>query len=259
MLQCVRRRARPDRSDGRQRRRHPRGAPALRARSGRYFYPDQYSNDANWRAHYDTTGVGDPRTDRRTADAFRRRPRHERHVRRHRRAASATAGRPIELVSCSRSRRCTGSKGSSTWRRRIVPAIYDPSLADRRSDGRDRGRARDDARAWRARRDSSSGRRAARRSRRALEVARTHRTRRDRHDLPGRRRSLPRRSRSGRRPARTLRLPVRDARGDPRARRRRPIPTSAAASLLGPKRRRGHARPGALDNSTDRSSAAGAF
>src|SRR5205823_3036396 len=21
----------------------------------RYFYPDQYSNDANWRAHYDTT------------------------------------------------------------------------------------------------------------------------------------------------------------------------------------------------------------
>ena len=23
----------------------------------RYFYPDQYSNDANWRAHYDTTGV----------------------------------------------------------------------------------------------------------------------------------------------------------------------------------------------------------
>src|SRR5437762_9950344 len=22
----------------------------------RYFYPDQYSNDANWRAHYDTTG-----------------------------------------------------------------------------------------------------------------------------------------------------------------------------------------------------------
>src|SRR3954454_15524739 len=22
----------------------------------KYFYPDQYSNDANWRAHYDTTG-----------------------------------------------------------------------------------------------------------------------------------------------------------------------------------------------------------
>lgn len=24
---------------------------------GRYFYPDQYNNDANWKAHYDTTGV----------------------------------------------------------------------------------------------------------------------------------------------------------------------------------------------------------
>ena len=23
---------------------------------GSYFYPDQYSNDGNWRAHYDTTG-----------------------------------------------------------------------------------------------------------------------------------------------------------------------------------------------------------
>src|SRR5213075_199247 len=23
----------------------------------KYFYPDQYNNDANWRAHYDTTGV----------------------------------------------------------------------------------------------------------------------------------------------------------------------------------------------------------
>ena len=33
----------------------------------RYFYPDQYSNDANWRAHFDTTGRGDPRTDRRAA------------------------------------------------------------------------------------------------------------------------------------------------------------------------------------------------
>ena len=50
----------------------------------RYFYPDQYNNDANWRAHYDTTGAGDHRADERPPDAFRRRPRHERHVRRHR-------------------------------------------------------------------------------------------------------------------------------------------------------------------------------
>jgi cysteine synthase B len=26
------------------------------AEPGRYFYPDQYSNDANWRAHFETTG-----------------------------------------------------------------------------------------------------------------------------------------------------------------------------------------------------------
>ena len=26
------------------------------AEPGKYFYPDQYSNDANWRAHFDTTG-----------------------------------------------------------------------------------------------------------------------------------------------------------------------------------------------------------
>lgn len=26
------------------------------AQPGRYFYPDQYNNDSNWRAHYDTTG-----------------------------------------------------------------------------------------------------------------------------------------------------------------------------------------------------------
>ena len=32
---------------------------------GRYFYPDQYSNDGNWRAHYDTTGARNHRADER--------------------------------------------------------------------------------------------------------------------------------------------------------------------------------------------------
>ena len=39
--------------DGRHRRRDPRGAPPRgRASPERYFYPDQYSNPANWQAHY---------------------------------------------------------------------------------------------------------------------------------------------------------------------------------------------------------------
>jgi S-sulfo-L-cysteine synthase (O-acetyl-L-serine-dependent) len=32
-------------------------ARAIHAREPHLFYPDQYNNDANWRAHYDTTGV----------------------------------------------------------------------------------------------------------------------------------------------------------------------------------------------------------
>ena len=44
------------------------------AEPGRYFYPDQYSNDANWR---------DRRADRRENHPFCRRARHGRHVRGH--------------------------------------------------------------------------------------------------------------------------------------------------------------------------------
>ena len=29
----------------------------MRKRLSNYFYADQYNNDANWRAHYDTTAV----------------------------------------------------------------------------------------------------------------------------------------------------------------------------------------------------------
>jgi cysteine synthase B len=34
-----------------------REARAIHAREPHLFYPDQYNNDANWRAHYDTTGA----------------------------------------------------------------------------------------------------------------------------------------------------------------------------------------------------------
>ena len=64
----------------------------------RYFYADQYNNDANWRAHYDTTAVGDPGADRRPPDALRRRPRHQRHLHRRRPpAARAPPRHPADL------------------------------------------------------------------------------------------------------------------------------------------------------------------
>ena len=70
----VRRRARADRarwkaSDG-----AIREARRLFAENPeRYFYADQYNNDANWRAHYDTTAPEILGADRRPGDAFRRR------------------------------------------------------------------------------------------------------------------------------------------------------------------------------------------
>ena len=54
---CLRRRADPDQPHGGLRRRHSRGAPAHQEIPERYFYADQYNNDANWRAHYDTTAA----------------------------------------------------------------------------------------------------------------------------------------------------------------------------------------------------------
>ena len=86
---------------------------------GRYFYADQYNNDANWRAHYDTTGAGDPRADGRAAHALRRRARARaarssgvgRRLREHNRDDPADLG-AARLAAARR------SKGSSTWRRR---------------------------------------------------------------------------------------------------------------------------------------------
>ena len=49
----------------------------------RYFYPDQYSNPANWRAHYETTAW--------SGHALRGRPGDERHVHRHRTSPAGVA------------------------------------------------------------------------------------------------------------------------------------------------------------------------
>ena len=96
----------------------------------RYFYPDQYSNPANWRAHYDTTGVEiiDQTGGRLT----------------HFVAGLGTSGtfvgtarrlrewRPsVQLISVQPESALHGLEGLKHMPSAIVPAIYDPALADR--------------------------------------------------------------------------------------------------------------------------------
>jgi len=95
----------------------------------RYFYPDQYSNDGNWRAHYDTTapeiieqtsgrlthfvaGLG-------TSGTF---------VGTGRRLRKFSPG--IKLISFQPQGPFHGLEGLKHMESALVPAIYDPTLAD---------------------------------------------------------------------------------------------------------------------------------
>jgi cysteine synthase B len=95
----------------------------------RYFYPDQYSNDGNWRAHYDTTapeiieqtsgrlthfvaGLG-------TSGTF---------VGTGRRLRKFSPG--IKLISFQPQGPFHGLEGLKHMESAIVPSIYDPTLAD---------------------------------------------------------------------------------------------------------------------------------
>jgi len=95
----------------------------------RYFYPDQYSNDGNWRAHYDTTapeiieqtsgrlthfvaGLG-------TSGTF---------VGTGRRLRAFNPG--IRLISFQPNAPFHGLEGLKHMASAIVPGIYDPTLAD---------------------------------------------------------------------------------------------------------------------------------
>ncbi len=95
----------------------------------RYFYPDQYSNPANWQAHYDTTGPEIlAQTDGRITHFI---------------AGLGTSGtfvgtgrflrerKPnIQLVSVQPDAPLHGLEGLKHMDSAIVPAIYDPTLAD---------------------------------------------------------------------------------------------------------------------------------
>jgi cysteine synthase B len=96
----------------------------------RYFYPDQYSNPANWRAHYDTTGVE-------IIDQTRGRLTH--FV-----AGLGTSGTfvgtgrrlrewssSVHLISVQPESALHGVEGLKHMPSAIVPAIYDPTLANR--------------------------------------------------------------------------------------------------------------------------------
>jgi len=96
---------------------------------GRYFYADQYNNDANWRAHYDTTA---PEIIEQTGGSLT-----------HFVAGLGTSGtfvgvgrrlrrfnRSIKLISFQPATAFHGLEGLKHMASAIVPGIYDPTLAD---------------------------------------------------------------------------------------------------------------------------------
>ena len=101
----------------------------MRRDPDRYFYPDQYNNDGNWRAHYDTTG---PEIIEQTAGTLT-----------HFVAGLGTSGtfvgtarrlrqfnRSIKLISFQPATAFHGLEGLKHMESAIVPGIYDPSIAD---------------------------------------------------------------------------------------------------------------------------------
>ncbi|HEX7086659.1 MAG TPA: cysteine synthase family protein [Vicinamibacterales bacterium] len=99
------------------------------AEPDRYYYPDQYNNDANWRAHYETTG---PEILAQTDGEIT-----------HFIAGLGTSGtfmgagrflrerKPdITLVSVQPETALHGLEGLKHMESAIVPGIYDPTLAD---------------------------------------------------------------------------------------------------------------------------------
>jgi S-sulfo-L-cysteine synthase (O-acetyl-L-serine-dependent) len=95
----------------------------------RYFYPDQYNNPYNWRAHYDTTGpeilaqTGGRLTHfvsgLGTSGTFTGTGRFLRDARPH-----------VQLVSVQPDSPLHGLEGLKHMESAIVPGIYDPGLAD---------------------------------------------------------------------------------------------------------------------------------
>jgi cysteine synthase B len=101
----------------------------VEAHPDQYFYPDQYSNDANWRAHFETTG---PEIIEQTGGRIT-----------HFVAGLGTSGTfvgtgralrrfnpSIKLYSFQPDSPFHGLEGLKHMATALVPAIYDPALAD---------------------------------------------------------------------------------------------------------------------------------
>lgn len=99
------------------------------AQPERYFYPDQFNNDANWRAHYETTG---PEIWEQTAGVVT-----------HFVAGMGTSGTfvgtgrrlraynpAVRLVAVQPDSPVHGLEGMKHYASAIVPGIYDPTLPD---------------------------------------------------------------------------------------------------------------------------------
>src|SRR4029078_7536779 len=95
----------------------------------RYFYPDQYNNDANWRAHYDTTA---PEIIEQTSGRLT----HFVPVLGTSGTFVGTARRlkkynpAIKLISFQPDSPFHGLEGLKHLETAMVPRIYDPNLAD---------------------------------------------------------------------------------------------------------------------------------
>jgi cysteine synthase B len=100
---------------------------------GKYFYPDQYNNDANWRAHYETTAMEIWRqTDGRvthfvtglgTTGTFMGVTRRLKEL-----------NPAIQCISMQPDGPLHGLEGLKHMPTALVPGIYDPDLADRQVD-----------------------------------------------------------------------------------------------------------------------------
>jgi cysteine synthase B len=95
----------------------------------RYFYSDQYSNEANWRAHYETTALEIlAQTDRRITHFVAGLGTSGTFMGTGRRLKQEKPG--IYLISVQPDSPFHGLEGLKHMESAIVPPIYDPSLAD---------------------------------------------------------------------------------------------------------------------------------